>query len=135
MRILINIDVDDLEGAARFYTEALGLHIRRRLFDGTVIEMGGAPSPLYLSQKNAATAPYPGAATHRDYARHWTPVHLDFEVEEIGRAVDRAVAAGARLEGKIESFVWGNQATFSDPFGHGFCLLKFSERGYDAVAS
>jgi hypothetical protein len=24
---------------------------------------------------------------------------------------------------------------FADPFGHGFCLIAFNERGYDAIAS
>jgi predicted enzyme related to lactoylglutathione lyase len=74
------------------------------------------------------------AASVRDYRRHWTPVHLDFEVDDVLAAVERAVAAGAKLEGEIQSFVWGRQATLSDPFGHGFCLLQFSSSGYDAVA-
>jgi uncharacterized glyoxalase superfamily protein PhnB len=67
-------------------------------------------------------------------SRHWTPVHLDFEVEDVSAAVERTVAAGARLEGELQSF-WGRLATLSDPFGHGFCVLEFSSRGYDAVAS
>ena len=25
-------------------------------------------------------------------------------------------------------------ALLADPFGHGFCLIQFSEQGYDAVA-
>ena len=61
-------------------------------------------------------------------------MHLDFEVADIGTAVERAVAAGARLENEPRSFNWGRLATLSDPFGHGFCLLQFTNRGYDAVA-
>jgi len=49
-------------------------------------------------------------------------------------AVQRAAAAGAKLEGEIQTYSWGRQATLSDPFGHGFCVLQFSSRGYDAVA-
>ena len=78
--------------------------------------------------------PAPGAASVRDYRRHWTPVHLDFVVDDVSAAVARAVAAGAKLEGGIQSFGWGRQATLGDPFGHGFCLLQFSGEGYDSAA-
>jgi hypothetical protein len=29
---------------------------------------------------------------------------------------------------------WGRIAILADPFGHGFCVLQFSGRGYDAIA-
>jgi predicted enzyme related to lactoylglutathione lyase len=61
-------------------------------------------------------------------------VHLDFDVVDIDAAVERAVAAGARLENEPQSFNWGRLAMLSDPFGHGFCLFQFTARGYDAVA-
>ena len=134
MRLLVNIDVDDLERAIQFYTTALGLRLARRLFDGSVAEMLGAASPIYLMAKPAGTRASPGSSLVRDYRRHWTPVHLDFAVDDLPAAVARAVAAGAKLDGEIQSYGWGRQATLSDPFGHGFCMLQFSSRGYDAVA-
>ena len=134
MRILVNVDVDDLERAIEFYRAAFGLHLGRRLFDGSVAEMRGASSMIYLLAKPAGSPTSRQASSVRDYHRHWTPVHLDFEVEDIDTAVKRAVAAGARLEDETRSFSWGQLATLSDPFGHGFCLLRFSDRGYDAVA-
>jgi predicted enzyme related to lactoylglutathione lyase len=134
VQILVNVDVDDLERAIAFYATALGLRLARRLFDGSVAEMLGASSRIYLMAKAPGSASSPGASSVRDYRRHWTPVHLDFEVDDVPSAVERAVAAGARLEGEIQSFSWGRQATLSDPFGHGFCVLQFSDRGYDAVA-
>jgi catechol 2,3-dioxygenase-like lactoylglutathione lyase family enzyme len=36
--LLANIDVRDLAAAIEFYREALGLHLGRRLSDGTVAE-------------------------------------------------------------------------------------------------
>jgi catechol 2,3-dioxygenase-like lactoylglutathione lyase family enzyme len=39
---LINVDVDDLEKAIEFYRSALGLTLKRRLFNDTVAEMAGA---------------------------------------------------------------------------------------------
>jgi len=134
VQLLVNVDVDDLERAIEFYATALGLRVARRLFEGSVAEMLGASSPIYLMAKPAATPASPASSSVRDYRRHWTPVHLDFAVDDVPAAVARAVAAGAKLEGEIQSYGWGRQATLSDPFGHGFCVLQFSSRGYDAAA-
>ena len=131
-RLLVNIDVGDLAKAERFYTEALGLKVGRR-FDGSV-ELLGAEAPLYLLENAAGTPAAPAPAAPRDYRRHWTPVHLDFAVENLEAAVARARAAGAVLENDIATHAWGRIAVFADPFGNGFCLLEFSERGYDAIA-
>jgi putative acetyltransferase len=132
VQTLVNIDVDDLERAIDFYTRALGLRLERRLFDGSVAEMSGTSSTIYLLAKPVGSAPSQATSGVRDYGRHWTPVHLDFEVIDVAAAVERAVAAGAKLEGGIESFDWGRQATLSDPFGHGFCVLQFTSAGYGA---
>jgi predicted enzyme related to lactoylglutathione lyase len=59
-------------------------------------------------------------------------VHLDFLVDDVDAAVVRAVAAGAKLERPAETHAWGRIAILADPFGHGFCLLAPSGRGYDA---
>jgi predicted enzyme related to lactoylglutathione lyase len=126
MEIIVNIDVDDLERAVSFYEEALGLRAGRRLFDGAVAEMLGATVPVYLLAKKAGTQAVPADAATRDYRRHWTPVHLDIVVEKIAPAVERAVAAGAKLERAAETFPWGRLALLSDPFGHGFCLVEFT---------
>jgi predicted enzyme related to lactoylglutathione lyase len=134
MEMLINIDVDDLEKAVAFYRDALGLRLERRLFDGSVAEMGGASSKIHLLAKPQDSAASSSQANiFRSYRRHWTPVHLDFQVENVEHAVSRTLAAGARLEGEIRTFNWGRIATLSDPFGHGFCLLQFIGKGYDEV--
>lgn len=136
MRVLVNIDVDDLPRATRFYTECFGLEVGRRFGDGGV-ELSGGGTSFYLLVKAAGTAAAPAPARPREYARHWTPVHLDFVVEDedLEAARGRALAAGAVLERDIEHHAWGAIAGFCDPFGHGFCLLRFTERGYDAIAS
>jgi predicted enzyme related to lactoylglutathione lyase len=131
---LINIDVPDLETAIEFYQRAIGLKLGRRLFEGTVAELTGASVRIVLLQKEMASAPVPGASLSRDYRRHWTPVHLDFVVADVEAATEQAIAAGAKLEGPIQGFVWGRQACLSDPFGHGFCFLQWQGSGYDEVA-
>ena len=134
--LVANIDVPDVEAAIVFYRQALGLRLGRRLFEGTVAEMLGGSSPIYLLAKAAGSVAGAAIAVPRDYRRHWTPVHLDFVVEKVEDAVRQARAAGAILEGgEIQGYPWGRIATMSDPFGHGFCLVEFAGRGYDEVAS
>jgi predicted enzyme related to lactoylglutathione lyase len=134
VKLLVNIDVDDLEKGVAFYQSAFGLHLGRRLFGGTVVEMLGASSNVYLLTKPSGSSASPHVSLPRDYRRHWTPVHLDFEVEDIEAAVLRAMAAGAKLEDEVQTFPWGRIAKMSDPFGHGFCILEFVGAGYDNVA-
>ena len=134
MKLLVNIDVDDLEKGVAFYQSAFGLSLRRRLFDGTVAEMVGVSSNVYLLSKPSGSSASSQVSLPRDYRRHWMPVHLDFEVDDVEAAVQRALAAGAKLEGEIQTFPWGRIAKMSDPFGHGFCNLEFVGAGYDNVA-
>lgn len=134
MRVLVNIDVPDLEAAIDFYSRAFGLALHRRL-GATGAEMLGAPAPIYLLQKAAGTPAAGAVRQPRDYARHWTPVHLDVVVDDVDDAVARAVAAGARLEDPAVSHDWGRIAHLSDPFGHGICIMQFLGRGYDALAA
>lgn len=143
MRILVNIDVPDLEHAIGFYQSAFGLTLNRRL-GSTGAELLGADAPIYLLEKAAGTAAGGPAAggpaadgavrQRRDYARHWTPVHLDVVVDDVDQAVALAVAAGARLEDPPITHDWGRIAHLADPYGHGICILQFLGRGYDELA-
>jgi len=131
MQLLVNIDVDDLEAGISFYEKGLALQLSRKLFGGTVAEMAGGESSIYLIENAAGSAAVSGTTIPRDYGRHWTPVHLDFVVEDVDAAVKQSVMAGARQEGEIQTFPWGKLVAMSDPFGHGFCLLQFVGKGYE----
>lgn len=134
MDLLVNLDVDDLGKATEFYVSAFGLKVGRRFGDGAV-ELLGAAAPIYLLVNAAGTAATHSAPQHeRSYERHWTPVHLDFVVEDIEAAVQKAIAAGARLEKPVSTRKWGRLAVMADPFGHGFCFVQFLGRGYDEIA-
>ena len=135
METLINIDVPNLDAAIEFYQRATELKLARLLFEGTVAELTGASMQILLLHKDSGSSPVPDTSLSRDYRRHWTPVHIDFVVADVDLATAKAVAAGARLEGAVESFAWGRQACLSDPFGHGFCLLQWRGDGYDEVAA
>ena len=133
-KVSINIDVEDLEKGVAFYSAGLGLVPVHRL-GNFAVEMTGAQAPVFLLQKPAATPAFTGATVGRDYARHWTPVHLDFLVEEIDGALGRAVTAGARAESPVETYPWGRMALLCDPFGNGFCLIQLDAAEYAAIAT
>lgn len=133
MQLIVNIDVDDLDRAIAFYTAAFDLRCERRLFEGSVAELVGASSTIHLLLKPAGTRASSATNERRHYARHWTPVHLDFEVSDMAAAVTRAVTAGATLEREVQEFDWGQHAELRDPFGHGVCLVRFSPQGYSVA--
>lgn len=133
MEFLVNIDVDDLDKGIAFYEAAFGLNAGRR-FGKLGVEMLGGPAPVFLLVKESETTASTATARRRTYERHWTPVHLDFVVDDIEAAVEKAVAAGATLEQPAATHAWGRLALLADPFGHGFCLIQFLGRGYDEIS-
>ncbi len=113
-----SFNVPELDPAVRFYSEAIGLCLNRIMDD--VAELSGSSCMIYLlaNQENSAAASFPSAVCH--YARHWTPVHIDFAVDDLEGAVDRAVRAGAVCKSEKVEWRGSRCMTFSDPFGHGF---------------
>jgi len=130
MKIIINIDVPALEPAIRFYSAALGLRHARTL-DDDVAELTGADATIYLLQKAAGTPAVKSPAIARAYERHWTPVHFDLVVADVDSAARRALAAGAKAETGHVDWKGSRCVSFSDPFGHGFCLIQFERGTYD----
>lgn len=131
MKTLINIDVPDLQAASAFYQATLGL-TQSRMLDDDVVELSGASSTIYLLQKPAGSAVSSAgdSTATRSYARHWTPVHLDFVVDDLAAAAERALRAGAKQESECVDWRGSRCITFSDPFGHGFCLIAFDGESY-----
>lgn len=133
-RLLVNIDVPDLEAGEAFYTRAFGLSAGRRMGDD-FLELIGLQAPLYLLKKAEGSAPTPAGTDRRSYARHWSPIHPDIAVDDLDAATEVALAAGATLEAPACDAPYGRIAMFADPFGHGFCLIQFNAEGYDALVA
>ena len=57
-------------------------------------------------------------------------MHIDFVVDDIADAAKRAAHAGAVQEGPRVDWRGSRCMTFSDPFGHGFCLIEFAGETY-----
>jgi predicted enzyme related to lactoylglutathione lyase len=128
VKIIVNIDVPDLEAAIRFYTAALGLTHTRTL-DDDVAELSGAAATIYLLEKSGGTPAVRTPRIARDYSRHWTPVHFDLVVDDVDAAVSRAIAAGAVRETGHVDWRGSRCVSLSDPFGHGFCFIAFGKSG------
>jgi hypothetical protein len=94
------------------------------------MSLGGAR--VFLIQQPARSTAIPDSLVTRDYANHWTPVHLDIVVDDLSLAIAQAVDAGARTTA-VTKHNWGVVAPMRDPFGNGFCLIAFRGAGYDAA--
>ena len=121
--ISVSVDVPSLVDGIRFYTAAFGLEKVAEPIPGIVVLRNGAAEILLL-EKRAGSKPAPNAPDTRRYERHWTPVHLDFHVDDFKAALAKALDAGATREQLFENPERGSVAFCSDPFGHGFCLIE-----------
>lgn len=124
-KISISIDVAEMEKASLFYSEALGCKKVRNGDDITVLSADNAT--IYLLKKESGTNPLLSGTATRNYERHWTPVHLDFVVDNIDEVLALVLKNGGSHEGG-ESGDWGSIAYCSDPFGNGFCLVVMNEQ-------
>jgi predicted enzyme related to lactoylglutathione lyase len=123
-KVSISIDVAEMEKAFSFYSEALGCKKVRNGDEITVLSADNAT--IYLLKKEPGSNPLLSGSVSRIYERHWTPVHLDFVVSDIDKALSLILKHGGSHEGG-ESGEWGSIAYCADPFGNGFCLVVTHE--------
>ena len=124
MKVSVSIDVPNLRIATSFYVDALGCAKLRDQGD-TMVVLSGGNVDIYLIEREEATNPAAAVSSSlsRSYNRHWTPVHLDFLVDDVETAVQSVLSAGGVREGGEEGS-WGAIAHCADPFGNGFCVIK-----------
>jgi predicted enzyme related to lactoylglutathione lyase len=118
----VSIDVPDIEAGLRFYRDALGWREIARPIPTYVILASG-DARIGIIEKASGTRPAKGSDDTRRYDRHWTPVHIDFEVDDFEGALARTLDAGAICEQKFTVPGRPPIAFCSDPFGHGFCIV------------
>jgi predicted enzyme related to lactoylglutathione lyase len=129
MEYSVSIDVPHLDEGLRFYRDALGLtEIARPIATYVILKCGEAQ--IGILEKPAGTKPAKGADDIRRYERHWTPVHIDFHVDDLEAVLARVLNAGAICEQKFEMPGRPPIAFCSDPFGGAAVLLmgRASER-------
>ena len=123
LNLSASIDVPDLARGVRFYAEAFGFSKVAEPYPGVAVLKAGNAT-ITLLEKREQSKPSPNTRDVRRYERHWTPVHLDFHVEDVRAALEKAVRAGATEERFFEHPEHGSAAFCADPFGHGFCILQ-----------
>jgi catechol 2,3-dioxygenase-like lactoylglutathione lyase family enzyme len=122
MKYSVSIDVPLLDDGLRFYRDALGFtEIARPAPTYVILACGNGQ--IGLMEKPAGSRPARGSDDVRRYERHWTPVHIDFHVDDFEAFLARAVNAGAKCEQKFEGGGRPPIAFCSDPFGNGFCVV------------
>ena len=105
--------------AVEFYGRGLGLQIQQHEKEWAKAVLG---EQVFWIMKVASG---PSGAISRDYQRHWTPIHFDFQVEDIDAVVTRALAAGGRLDREIQRNPDGGaMANLSDPSGNGIDIVQ-----------
>jgi predicted enzyme related to lactoylglutathione lyase len=130
----VYIEIDDLERGIEFYVDGLGLTVKRRLTERWV-ELAGAQMPIHLLARPEPEFETGDHVLHKDFSRHWTPVHLDFVVDDLEAAVERAVKAGATLERRVDHPGLWQLAALADPFGNGFDLITDPEGAYERLSA
>jgi predicted enzyme related to lactoylglutathione lyase len=133
LEVHVYIEIDDLERGVQFYADGLGLRVLRRLTPRWV-ELAGAQMPIHLLARPELTFETGEHVLAKDFARHWTPVHLDFVVDDLEAAIKRAVQAGAALERRADHPGFWRLAALADPFGNGFDLIEQPEAGMVMLA-
>ncbi len=116
----ICIDVDDVDRAVEFYGRGLGLKIEESHAEWAKAMIG--EQTLWIMKIPAGR----DGTIVRDYARHWTPMHLDLVIDDgdLEAAVRRAQDAGGKLDREIKRNPDGSGiANLSDPAGNGIDLV------------
>ncbi|HTT96842.1 MAG TPA: VOC family protein [Rhizomicrobium sp.] len=127
MKYSVSIDVPNIEEGLKFYRDALGFaEVRRPIPIYVVLQCGDAK--IGLMEKAAGTKPATSSDDVRRYERHWTPVHIDFDVDDFEGFLTKAINAGAVVEQKYVIDGRPPIAFCSDPFGNGFCVVGPSAR-------
>jgi predicted enzyme related to lactoylglutathione lyase len=121
--VSVSVDVPNLADGVRFYTNAFGFSKASEPVPGVVVLRAG-DSEICLLEKAAGSIPSSYTQETRHYQRHWTPVHMDFHVDNLKSVLARALEAGAKQEQLFDNPEHGSVAFCSDPFGHGFCLIE-----------
>ena len=114
---LITLGVEDLDRSVTFYRDGLGWPVSgASAEDVAFLRTGGVVLSLYPRDKLAQDARVQSVGAG---FRGITLAHNVPEREDVDRALETAVAAGARLIKPAEDAYWGGRSGyFADPDGH-----------------
>ena len=110
-----NIDCPDAHALADFYRRLLGWDVAQDQPDDVVLSPpGGGTTLSFQTERLYAMPTWPARRGDQQMM-----MHLEIEVDDLGAAVDHALAAGATL---AEYQPQDDVRVCLDPAGHPFCL-------------
>lgn len=115
--LIIDCDTDDLDGAARFWSQALGAPTKQ------TADLASSP---YVDLDVAADEPYV-SVQKVDHPSH---VHMDIETDDIAAEVARLEKHGATRIAEIKSWV-----VMEAPTGQRFCIVPVVSTDFDTRAN
>ncbi|MEC7761251.1 MAG: VOC family protein [Pseudomonadota bacterium] len=124
MKYSVSIDVPDLAQGIAFYTGVFGAEEVARPFETYAVLRGSGGQRFGIIQKPQGSKPAPGTDDRRHFTRHWTPVHMDIEVDDFDATLDCLTALGGTVEHRFDIENRPKTAFCADPFGNGFCLME-----------
>jgi len=117
----LSIDVPDLDAGLRFYGGVFAFAETARPFPAmAVLDAGNVTVCLHAKAAGTASSP---EGPPRGYARHWTPVHIDFHVADFDATLAAIRAGGGAVEQVFRDQGPRPAAFCADPFGNGFCVI------------
>jgi len=120
----VTIEVPTLQSGIDFYCSVFNFRERSRPVEGYAILKSG-DTEIGIMEKKEGTVPAKGSADLRRYDRHWTPVHIDFYVDDFDAALRKIIDMGGKCEDMFHASDKHPAIAFcSDPFGNGFCILQ-----------
>jgi predicted enzyme related to lactoylglutathione lyase len=114
---IIDCKTDDLEGAARFWSAALGLPLK---------DASSEPSPIYRKLETGTRDLH----VEVQQVEHESRVHLDIETDDIEAEVQRLEALGAKRVRQVATW-WVMEA----PTGQRFCVVRVQRDEFSANAN
>ncbi len=112
---IIDCDTDDLEGAAEFWSRALGFKARSEPGESKYVLLETGPDEVHVEVQKVA---------------HPSRVHLDIETDDIDAEVRRLEKLGARRLGPV-----GNWVVMEAPTGQRFCVVNPTRSSFEETAN
>jgi predicted enzyme related to lactoylglutathione lyase len=101
---IIDCQSDDVDVAARFWSQALGLSVSAQDSHGRYRQLDNAPGGLHVEVQQVT---------------HPSRVHLDIESDDIEAEAARLEALGAKRIGKVKTWI-----VMEAPTGQRFCVVR-----------
>jgi predicted enzyme related to lactoylglutathione lyase len=111
---IIDCQTEDLDSAARFWSEALGLSLRTEDDPGYRL-LQDAPGNLHVEVQQV---------------QHPSRVHLDIESDDLEAEARRLEALGAKRVGAVKRWI-----VMEAPTGQRFCIVRPQSKDFTAAAN